>query len=706
MDNNKTFERNLKRFRRWLCKNAVARVVNGFLPTFLDDHSKKMRVVIDDSLQPCTDGETIIVSLIPAFLEEDYSEEEWLIALKAATAHEAQHVNSSNFTDVKEVREWYGKYLADTYELDPSIGVTIAGKVQNIVEDGRIERIAVERRPGMYKPFLFLNEAIRDGTTIAGKSDTPAGEYRDFLGNVLSYAKTGECSPGAEVYAGTRMENVYLGIQSLIDDGIASNSSSDCREYIQELLEDASPYLVDLIKSDPELEKSLKENELKDEYTSNAGQPAQSNGTQPGGNPLRKKAGSSGNSSGQDPQQGSPGKQQSDKGAHAPEAGNEDSSDSEKDSRQGKSSLSNQGGDSGDTGADSGQSGKSDSLGDPKSEQSPTGFSASEDRKDPLSSDELNELKEQMERELTSANSAEAASKKQSDPNAPSDKDIESIRGSYSGRTLPVKYRSVPISCISELPPDLKAQALSLHREITRIKEARNRSHKGLRRGMLDTGALWKTGLRDDTIFSRKGNPDSGSIVFYLLIDNSGSMAESTSGDRSGIRKYQAARFAAAVVEEAVRGLVPCKIALFDQTSSCVNHQIIRDFDEKKSENCSWNSLSAVGPGGCNTDSVNIRISSLELSRRPERRKVLFVLSDGEPSAYGSRAEGQAEVRQAVLEARRKGLIVIPVMFGNEGFLCSSKSSYELMYEKNIIACAPQEITPRLCALFRQVICR
>ena len=87
MDNNKTFERNLKRFRRWLCKNAVARVVNGFLPTFLDDHSKKMRVVIDDSLQPCTDGETIIVSLIPAFLEEDYSEEEWLIALKAATAH-------------------------------------------------------------------------------------------------------------------------------------------------------------------------------------------------------------------------------------------------------------------------------------------------------------------------------------------------------------------------------------------------------------------------------------------------------------------------------------------------------------------------------------------------------------------------------------------------------------------------------------------
>lgn len=96
----------------------------------------------------------------------------------------------------------------------------------------------------------------------------------------------------------------------------------------------------------------------------------------------------------------------------------------------------------------------------------------------------------------------------------------------------------------------------------------------------------------------------------------------------------------------------------------------------------------------------------MELSRRPEKKKVLFLLSDGLPSAYGSRSEAYAEVRQAVLAARRKGIIVIPIMFGEMEFLTSSQKTYELMYEKHIIACVPKEITPRLCALFRQVICR
>ena len=40
MNNENELVRNLKRFRRWLCENAVSRVVNGFLPTVLDDKSR------------------------------------------------------------------------------------------------------------------------------------------------------------------------------------------------------------------------------------------------------------------------------------------------------------------------------------------------------------------------------------------------------------------------------------------------------------------------------------------------------------------------------------------------------------------------------------------------------------------------------------------------------------------------------------------
>ena len=125
MNNENELVRNLKRFRRWLCENAVSRVVNGFLPTFLDDKSRKIEVIVNDSMKPCTDGKTIYVSLIQDFLEDGWTVSEWMIALKAVTAHEAEHVNSSNFTDVEEIRTWYGKYLADTYNLDPTIGVLL-----------------------------------------------------------------------------------------------------------------------------------------------------------------------------------------------------------------------------------------------------------------------------------------------------------------------------------------------------------------------------------------------------------------------------------------------------------------------------------------------------------------------------------------------------------------------------------------------------
>ena len=358
------------------------------------------------------------------------------------------------------------------------------------------------------------------------------------------------------------------------------------------------------------------------------------------------------------------------------------------------------------TGSQSEQEGEEGAPAKTPDKSRQTGFSNTDRHSDPLDPSDLDEMRRQMERELASANQAEAASKNQPDPDSPSKEDIESIKAEYSGRTMPISYTTLNISHNSELPADLKTQATTLRREITRIRESKSRAAKGLRRGTLDTGALWKTGYHEDAIFSRKRNPDAGSAVFYLLIDDSGSQAEAASKENQSLKKYQVARYSAAVVEEAVRGIFPCKIALFNQDCSRVNHYVIKGFDERKSGNRSWNSLLSRGPGGGNADSVNIRIAAMELSRRPEKKKVLFVLSDGLPSAYGSRSEAYSEVRQAVLSARRKGVIVIPIMFGDMEFLTSSQKTYELMYEKHIISCVPKEITPRLCTLFRQVICR
>ena len=185
---------------------------------------------------------------------------------------------------------------------------------------------------------------------------------------------------------------------------------------------------------------------------------------------------------------------------------------------------------------------------------------------------------------------------------------------------------------------------------------------------MLDANSLWKSGVADDAIFLKKNNQQVGSCAFYLLIDNSGSMS-SACGDSSKVSKSSAARGAAAVIEQALMGIMPCKVGLFQQQSSAVKTTVIRTFDDRSKQNRSWNSMTVVGPGGCNADSINIRVAAEELAHRNEQKKALIVLSDGEPSAYGSKDDAIMEVREAVKATRRKGIIVIPIMFGDQSFV-------------------------------------
>lgn len=84
----------------------------------------------------------------------------------------------------------------------------------------------------------------------------------------------------------------------------------------------------------------------------------------------------------------------------------------------------------------------------------------------------------------------------------------------------------------------------------------------------------------------------------------------------------------------------------------------------------------------------------------------MFILSDGMPSAYGSRQQAEDEVNAAVMDARRKGIIIIPIMFGTQNFLNTTRATYMKMYVKDVIACVPQKITAELIRLFRLLIAR
>ena len=717
-----TIENNLKRFRLWLSKHSIARAIKGFLSNFIDGDSSKYNLIIDDSMQPRTNGKEIWVSLIHSVLALDNATpDDWMLYLTAATAHEAQHCNSSNFSDIEEIMEWYGKFLSDHYGLNKKIGASIAKQYLNIVEDGRIEAIATRRRPGTQVPFIALNALIRAGTEItAPVGQDPQKEFQDFSGQVLSYAKTGLYAPGIKLYSNTEFEKQYMAIEPLIDKGIAGRTSSDCRKAVEEMLEKLADYFVSLIQRSDQLQQ-MGNDDGENEYTSNE--------------ESEYNDGSSGDSSGNSPRSKSPTKSSSKQSTESGDSGSDagegaEDKDGEKDGtssnqnkdgdgdNQGKDGKDDKNGKSGkDKGNDSAQSSKNgkrkdspdpddfDPLNPTESRESDVGvpekrsFADAIDEK-PLSEEQIEEARKRMSAQIKAADAAETAQNSPPPSDGLDSKSIMDIRASYHSHTSDFTEQTLAIPGNDPLPSECKTEAMILRREIEKILSARRRSQKNLRRGALDSGALWKTGFNDGTIFSRKGDPSAGSCAFYLLLDNSGSTQED-GGNK--VSKYIYERRAAAVIEEAAKGLLPVKIAAFNTHGGAL-HTIIRRFDDRTSKNYSWNSLKVFGPSGCNEDSIHIRVAAEELRRRKENRKILFILSDGEPSAYASASEAITEVRNAVADARRKGIVVIPIMFGNQDFLNCHVGKYRQMYEKNIISSPPSEISAKLALLFRNIV--
>lgn len=788
-------EQNFKRFQGWLNAHAIERAVRGFLPTFIDGDARDYHLTVDTNLKPRTDGKRIFVSLIPDALQSDYGTDDWLVLLRAITAHEAQHTNSSNFSDMEEIRAWYGQYMADNFNIKKSAAAEVAGSFLNIVEDGRIESIAVKRRPGMLIPFIFLNEIIRKGTVIEEKAEEGdiKTEYSHFFGQVLSYAKTGLYAPGIKAYVNTEFENNFLAIRSLIDEGVNAITSADCKMAVQDILIEISPYLASLLEQSEELQDELEDSYInaRPEYTSNGekefndgqSQQSQQNNGENGksSNSLRKampviannrqKQSDNGNDEDNNADNNADGSSSAssntsddntsnggtsndgtyddgssdnntpddrdtdagtsnsgvsddglsdkntsdgntdDGGASNSNVSNDNNSESSSDS-DGSSKDTNGDTESNDTGNGSAENSSENSAGSNSGNSSNSsscedtsyGFDNSvDDNASEISEDRLNAIKVLLSSEVMAADKSErAATVSQRDSLTKGE--INAIRQAYQGHTGDVFIHNLLISHNEPLPQNFHIQAVTLRREIMRIIKSKQSQQKYMTRGVLDHKALWRSSMTDK-VFYRKRNPDNTSAAFYLLIDNSGSMdAIAYQTDNGYVTKYEAARSAAAVIEDAVQGLVPCKIALFDQDGRVANHIVIRNFEDRDSINRSWNSLAEIGSGYCNADSVNIRISTSELLKRQEKRKILFLLSDGTPSAYSDRTEAKVEVREAVKDARRKGCIVIPIMFGDEDFQKKYVKDYMEMYEKHIISCLPQEITFRLAQLFKTLL--
>ena len=230
------------------------------------------------------------------------------------------------------------------------------------------------------------------------------------------------------------------------------------------------------------------------------------------------------------------------------------------------------------------------------------------------------------------------------------------------------------------LPPAFAERAKALHHRLDKLLRQQRERSASQRTGALSQRELWKIPLDAKDVFRRKAPPSKRETAFYLLIDRSGSMG---AGIGDGTSKLFTALATAAVLEEALKGIAYTKVVAFDGGTNAVEHCVIKDFDQKEIGSRCIDAMEQIAAGNGNKDGYSIRAAALDLAKRTERRKILMVLSDGLPSGYFSEAEAIDDVRTAVQAARRRGLLVIPIIYTAR--TDENVDAYRRMYEKSMI---------------------
>ena len=270
---------------------------------------------------------------------------------------------------------------------------------------------------------------------------------------------------------------------------------------------------------------------------------------------------------------------------------------------------------------------------------------------------------------------------------------------------------------VQKLPPDpkrreryeknLKPLAHRAAEEVRKILESRHSIiRRNLRKGALDPSALWKVPVREPDIFRKRDLPGrKADLAVYLLIDCSGSMrsyAESRWPDCRCSMDYAAC---AAIllhlmcrelnVPHAATGFTTQRLSSYEEK---VLHLRVKKFSERHGSFESLFSNEFRNVMRNNVDGYSVRAAAKELSIRPEKQKVLFVISDGLPEAYGY--EGTPAFKDtalAVREAERSGIGVIGVYIGE------SDSTVKLLYP-NLIMLSAGDLPVVLARTLKKVI--
>lgn len=251
---------------------------------------------------------------------------------------------------------------------------------------------------------------------------------------------------------------------------------------------------------------------------------------------------------------------------------------------------------------------------------------------------------------------------------------------------------------VSDIAPSyLMAQINTFKRKIdTFFNNQETLSVRNRKTGVIDNRNIHKLAMKQIDVFYKKGIKYKFDGCCYILCDNSGSMGY---GDNS--KRSEACR-AMAMVEKAFDDKMPLKLVAFDASGdNVVHHEVIKNWNERFKNSTAYNFLKKGRAGGCNKDGYSIRVATKELLARPEKQKILFVLSDGTPSAYSG--NGINDTSDAVDEARKAGIEVVSIFFPDY-YSTDEVSEFKRMYKFNTITTTPEGITNELVRILKRFI--
>jgi hypothetical protein len=253
-----------------------------------------------------------------------------------------------------------------------------------------------------------------------------------------------------------------------------------------------------------------------------------------------------------------------------------------------------------------------------------------------------------------------------------------------------------------EMRRKLHAIARKTAEEIRKILEGKRQSSRhNLQKGRLDTSALWKTSFKDPCVFLKRDQPSpTADIVIYLLIDASYSMTDIEDGKCRIVHAAEAGMLmhlvckmlnithaSAAFTTKAAASMEPVihfKVKSFTERDGRFERLAERDWYQSHMRN--------------NVDGYSIRTAASEIVLRPEENKIMFVISDGNPSAEGyCGGRGVKDTVDAVRETEKKGIAVIGMYIGPE-------SPIPRLIYKNLIILGAGNLPPVIARILKKII--